>query len=181
MIGLEKEKVKLVSYEIEWELEFLREKEKLLKNIQEDIFKEYLVGIEHVGSTSIGIMSKPIIDVLVVINNYDKISTLILHKLAKMEYDLIAWDMKEEWMFLVKETDELTTHHLHCVQVGNKRHREYILFRDFLRSDKYWARQYEEVKKELSIKYKDDRRAYSVSKNNIINNILQKAQYQNRK
>ena len=64
--------VKLEAYNKNWKKEYQKE-EKILK----DILKDKIIEIEHVGSTSIeGLQAKPIIDILIVIKSFDKISEI---------------------------------------------------------------------------------------------------------
>lgn len=68
MIGLEKGKVILSEYDINWPLEF--EKEKI---VIQNTLTENEIRIEHIGSTSVeNICAKPIIDILVGINHFDE-------------------------------------------------------------------------------------------------------------
>ena len=60
--------VELVDYDENWQEEYKKE-EKLLK----DVLGEKIKEIHHIGSTSIpGLKAKPIIDILVVINDFDE-------------------------------------------------------------------------------------------------------------
>ena len=78
-LGLERKKVTLkTDYEL-WDKEYLHEKEILLKNAGRIIRK-----IEHVGSTSLHIKSKPILDIAVMIESKDDFEILrnIIEKLG---------------------------------------------------------------------------------------------------
>src|SRR4030042_5217166 len=67
VIGLKRKTLKLVPFNSEWENIFRNEKEKILHGI-----KDYIISIEHIGSTSIeNIYSKPIIDICISIKKYD--------------------------------------------------------------------------------------------------------------
>ena len=64
--------VELVDYDEKWQEEYKKE-EKLLKNVLGERIKE----IHHIGSTSIpGLKAKPIIDILVVISDFDEIQEI---------------------------------------------------------------------------------------------------------
>ena len=68
MLGLKRGTVALFPHETEWKVEAQRTIEKL-KNICGDA----IVDIAHVGSTSVkNIMAKPIVDIAVETENFDK-------------------------------------------------------------------------------------------------------------
>ena len=50
-----------------------------------------------------------------------------------------------------------------------------ILFRDYLINNPDELKAYENLKKELAIKFKDDRKSYTASKNEFITDIINKA------
>jgi GrpB-like predicted nucleotidyltransferase (UPF0157 family) len=65
MVGLSKNSVKLYPHSEEWSILFENEKIKVYNCI-----KEYVIDIQHVGSTSIrGMHAKPIIDIVVAIDD----------------------------------------------------------------------------------------------------------------
>lgn len=73
MIGLKRGTVKLVKHESDWKEIFEAE-----KNILNSLIKDYIIDIQHIGSTSIpGIDSKPIIDILIGIKSLDYISNIV--------------------------------------------------------------------------------------------------------
>lgn len=60
--------INLIPYDPSWLKEFESEKDKLLS-----LIGDIVVSIEHIGSTSIsGIHAKPIIDILIGMNNLEK-------------------------------------------------------------------------------------------------------------
>ena len=59
-IDVQKPVVNLIKYNPNWEMQFEYEKKRIL-----EILGDKVVGIEHIGSTSIkGIEAKPIIDIM---------------------------------------------------------------------------------------------------------------------
>lgn len=71
-MGLKRGMVLLNEYSDNWKNQYLLE-EVFLK----DKLKNYIIEIEHVGSTSIpGIKAKPIIDILIVIESLNKIDEI---------------------------------------------------------------------------------------------------------
>src|SRR3990172_1445876 len=58
---------KIVSYQSDWPIKFQAEKE-----ILQNVFRDKLLAIEHVGSTAIpGLSSKDIVDIAVMIGNHE--------------------------------------------------------------------------------------------------------------
>ena len=61
------------------------------------------------------------------------------------------------------------------MEPGSKRYIESILFRDYLRKNIWALEKYEVLKKDLAVKYADDRKKYTASKNEFINEIIKLA------
>jgi len=168
MIGLEKGKVLLSEYDINWPLEFENEK----KSIQNTL-TENEIRIEHIGSTSVeNLCAKPIIDILIGINHFDE-----GYKFASL-LEATGYAYKGEngipgRHFFVKGNPR--THHLHMVEMNSVFFRDHLLFRDYLRENPEEKEQYAELKKSMAVKYVDDREKYTDSKAEFIQNILQKA------
>lgn len=65
-------KVIVVPYDEKWKQEFERIKTELL-----GVLKNYVIAVEHVGSTSVeGLVAKPIIDIDVIIKDYNSFETV---------------------------------------------------------------------------------------------------------
>ncbi len=183
MLGLNHNEVRIVPYNKEWSKLFEKEKSLVLKELRNEIerFGEIAIDIEsisiiHVGSTSIKNMcAKPIIDIMLVLENFDWHTSIIPLALAPLGYQQIAWDISDGWLFLVKgikENKEITTHLYHIVERGSRKHKDYLLLRDFLNNDEQYAKEYKTVKKELAAKYQNDRPSYSKAKTEIVEKLL---------
>lgn len=69
LLGLGKSEVKLVPHNDEW-AEFFQQEKELLNSI----IGEFVLGIEHIGSTAIkGIYAKPIIDIVIGLKSLDDV------------------------------------------------------------------------------------------------------------
>ena len=168
-MGLKVGTVRLEDYNPEWKNSF-----ELEKIVLSNIFKDIALSIEHVGSTSIeGLSAKPIIDMLVIIKTFSDFET-VRYYFEKEPYS-IKLDSPEDEILIRKGDETNRTHFIHVVELGSDRQINTLLFRDYLRENKDAVLEYERLKKELAIKYADDRKMYTVSKNDFIQGILKKA------
>ena len=98
----------------------------------------YITDIEHIGSTSVvGLMSKPIIDILIGIPNQtnlddciDIISSLGFTYISKYENDI------PNRRFFILDINNKRTHHIHLVKKDTDWFKRHIAFRDELRKNK---------------------------------------------
>ena len=108
---------------------------------------DWIIGVEHVGSTSVaGMSAKPCIDLDVVIRDYS-VFDAVRDKLATIGYihegDL---GIKGREAFKYSDKPHLMTHHLYvCPRDSEELHR-HILFRDFLRKNPEAVKKYSRVK-----------------------------------
>ena len=106
-----------------------------------------IVGIEHVGSTSVkGLSAKPCVDLDVIIKDYSVFDEIV-KRLEVIGYihegDL---GIKDREAFKYTDKPHLMPHHLYvCPQYSAELHR-HITFRDFLRNNQDAIRKYSEVK-----------------------------------
>lgn len=105
-------------------------------------------------------------------------------KFEKLGYEhrpFVPEHTKEElkWQELyVKGPEAKRTHHAHVTVYENNYWKNDLLFRDYLRKNPARARQYTELKGEFAKKYADDRRAYTKSKEQFINETLEMARWE---
>ena len=131
LLGLNRNVVRLTSYRQEWKELFEQEKELL-----ESLIGEYVVDIQHIGSTAIeGIAAKPMIDVLIGLHSLDDVKKFDKHRLKKADiYHLgrVEIDGKEV-LAKFSDLEELTkTHVYHVVEYGGDWWQQHTLFRDYL-------------------------------------------------
>ena len=168
-MGLKVGTVRLEDYNPEWKNSF-----ELEKIVLSNIFKDIALSIEHVGSTAIeGLSAKPIIDMLVIIKTFSDFEN-VRYYFEKEPYS-IKLDSPEDEILIRKGDETNRTHFIHVVELGSDRQINTLLFRDYLRENKDAVLEYENLKKELAIKYADDRKMYTASKNDFIQGILKKA------
>ena len=167
-MGLAVGKVSLEPYNPKWAKDFAKEAKELKK-----IFGDK-VPIEHVGSTSVpGLSAKPIIDIAV---GLDKLSDFdqfrpVFEKLP--QYSIKEDSDPDEWL-VRKGGEENRTHFIHVIEKGSSRFKNYIKFREHLRSNPGDLKKYEDLKKDLATKYADDRKKYTAAKADFIAKILEK-------
>lgn len=169
-MGLSPKKVELVQYKSTWNTEFLKEKEAL-----DLLFKDDIVTIEHVGSTSIpNIKAKPIIDIVVGLKQFEY-GERYIEPLLELGYIFKGHLGKSRRYFFSKGNDIERTHHLHLVEFGDRNWKNQILFRDYLLANSDIAKEYNELKQLLEEKYSDDRTSYTDKKSKFVLEIISKA------
>ena len=169
MIGLKRGTVALQSHHAEWEVEFKNEKEKL-----KHVFEGVTLDIQHIGSTAIpGVSAKPIIDIGVFVNSFQDVETKIID-LEGLGY-IQKKENRPERMFFAKGSDEQRTHYLHIGEKGSSYVEDMILFRDYLISHPEVAKEYSDLKQDLTIRFAEQREVYTSKKEAFVNQILTKA------
>ena len=172
-MGLKVGTVTLEEYNSNWSKMFEEEKENLKK-----IFKDLAIEIEHIGSTSVeGLSAKPIIDVAVGVENlkdFDRIKDCF-----KEPYSVKEDSVADEILIRKRVGEDITTHLIHVMEVNEKRYQDTIKFRNYIRKHKDILMEYENLKKELAEKYADNRKMYTSSKNDFIQNLIKKAYKEN--
>ena len=118
---------------------------------------DFIIGIEHVGSTSVeGMWAKPCIDIDVVIKDYS-VFDAVVKSLADIGYihegDL---GVKGREAFKYSDKSHLMTHHLYVCSENSEELRRHITFRNFLRSNPEAVLKYSAVKKTAAELYPND-------------------------
>ena len=145
-------KVMVVPYDKAWKSAFEE-----IKSEIEAAIGDLIVGIEHVGSTSVeGLSAKPCIDMDVIIRDYT-VFDAVVEKLEAIGYihegDLGIQDREA---FRYSDKQHLQTHHLYvCPQDSQELHR-HVTFRDFLRSNPQAVKKYNSVKETEARLFPDD-------------------------
>ena len=148
MLGLKRGEVLLLKHQKEWEIEA----QKTIKNLKE-ILGDIIVDIQHIGSTSVPkILSKPIIDIAVAVNDFDDVLELENElKINGFYYIFIYVVLKDSMQWI-----------------------NYINFRDYLTENPAVAKEYEVLKLSLLNTVKD-RYEYTSGKHEFITYTLRKA------
>ena len=149
-------RVVVVPYKETWSSAF----EEIKKEIESAV-GELIIGIEHVGSTSVeGLSAKPCIDIDVIIKDYS-IFNSVVSKLEAIGYIHEGnLGIKDREAFRYEDKPHLQKHHLYvCPQQSEELHR-HIIFRDFLRANPEAAKRYGAVKEKAAQLFPDDIEKY---------------------
>ena len=149
-------KVIVVPYNETWKSDF----EEIKKEIEMAI-GHWIVGIEHVGSTSVeGLSAKPIIDIDVIIKDYSTFDAIV-SKLEAIGYIHEGnLGIKDREAFKYSDKPHLQQHHLYvCPQQSEELYR-HITFRDFLRSNPEAVKRYGAVKEKAAQLFPDNIEKY---------------------
>ncbi|MFD2629486.1 GrpB family protein [Oceanobacillus kapialis] len=161
--------VNLSEYKEEWESQYEYEKSRIM-----DVLGDEIVGIEHIGSTSIkGLKAKPIIDILVGVRDLITV-TNFMRPLNKISFEYVHKPELLDRRFFKKGSLETCTFHLHICEINSKEWEEKLIFRDYLRKHPQMAKQYASLKTELASKYTYDRQTYTKHKEPFIKYIIEK-------
>ena len=145
-------RVVVLPYDKAWKSAF----EEIKKELNAQI-GDLILGIEHVGSTSVeGLSAKPCIDIDVVIRDYS-VFDAVVQKLAAIGYihegDL---GIKDREAFKYSSKVHLMTHHLYVCPLYSQELHRHITFRDFLRCNAEAAKKYSQVKEKAAELHSDD-------------------------
>ena len=149
-------RVVVVPYDEAWKNAF----EEIKTEIEAEI-GALIIGIEHVGSTSVeGMSAKPCIDIDVIIKDYSVFGEIV-RKLGAIGYihegDLGIQDREA---FKYADKPHLMTHHLYvCPRDSEELHR-HIVFRDFLRKNSKAVKKYSRVKETAAQLFPDEIEQY---------------------
>ncbi|PAE31302.1 hypothetical protein CHI06_28635 [Bacillus sp. 7884-1] len=145
--------------------------EKLLKGI----LKDEIVDIFHIGSTSVPAVgyAKPIIDILIVVKNIEKID-LFNGELQRFGYEPKGENGITGRRYFPKG-NENRTHHLHIFQVGNENINAHLNFKEYLIKHPEDAKKYGEVKIELAKKFPENHYRYQDKKQEFVKELVLRA------
>ncbi|MBQ9807087.1 MAG: GrpB family protein [Clostridia bacterium] len=167
---MQTKRVVVVPYEEAWKTAF----EKIKNEIEAEI-GDLVLGIEHVGSTSVeGMSAKPCIDMDVIIKDYSVFDEIV-GKLGAIGYihegDL---GIRNREAFKYTNKPHLMKHHLYvCPQDSEELHR-HIIFRDFLRQNIEAVKEYSSVKEKAAELYPNDIDQYIAYKSPCIEELYKK-------
>jgi len=161
---------RILAWSEEWRKLYCEEQE-ILKRI----FKDHVVDIVHIGSTSIPTIgyAKPIIDILLVVNDIGIVDDYNEEMMA------LGYEPKGENGIVGRryfpKGKENRTHHLHIFQEGNCHIKTHIDFKNYLIKNPTEAQKYGELKLNLAKQFPNDHYQYQVGKQQFTNEIVRKA------
>ena len=160
-------KVVVLPYDRTWQSDF----EEIKREI-EGAIGDLIVGIEHVGSTSVeGMSAKPIIDIDVIIQDNTAFDAVV-RRLKAIGYihegDL---GIKDREAFNYSNKPHLRQHHLYvCPQQSEELHR-HITFRYFLANNPEAVKKYSAVKEKAAQLFPDNIEKYIAYKSPCIEEL----------
>ena len=149
-------RVVVVPYDERWESAFEE-----IKKEAEAAIGDIILGIEHIGSTSVkGLSAKPCIDMDVIIKDYSVFDEVV-KKLEAIGYIHEGnLGIKDREAFKYTDKPHLMAHHLYvCPQNSAELHR-HITFRDFLRGNDMAAEKYSLIKEKAAELFPNDINGY---------------------
>lgn len=165
-------KVVVLPYDRAWKSAFEDIKAEI-----ENALGELIIGIEHVGSTSVeGMSAKPCIDLDVVIEDYSVFNAVVA-KLASIDYihegDL---GIKDREAFKYSDKPHLMLHHLYVCPKDSEELRRHIAFRDYLRSNPEAVKKYSAVKEKAAELFPNDIDGYIKYKSPCIEELYKECE-----
>lgn len=159
--------VELHPHNPEWVSKFEREKTRILEALGDKT-----LAIEHIGSTSInGLAAKPIIDIMVGVDNLNQVADWI-PLLLDIKYEYVPKPECIDRRFFRKGPWGQGICHLHICEHDSTEWQDKILFREYLRLHPEAVREYAFLKEELAHVHKLDRHAYTERKGPFIRRII---------
>jgi GrpB-like predicted nucleotidyltransferase (UPF0157 family) len=136
------DRVELVDHDPSWAELYEQEAARL-----RPIFDGLLVGIEHIGSTSVpGLCAKPIVDVLVGLRELELTDEQIA-AMGELGYLFLGEHGLPGRLFFRKNP---RTHHVHVVEHRGEHWVRQLTFRDTLRADEEERKRYDAFKRRLA-------------------------------
>ena len=167
-LGLEPGVVRLVDYDARWPTLFAAEEERIRSHC-----RPLTLRLEHVGGTSIpGMCTKPVLDIAAA------------HPRAASIDDYVALFARASYQYRGEAglpgrhyfcRGEPRAYHVHLVEEDSSLWRDYIAFRDYLRTHGDICGQFADVKRVLAARFAKDREAYTNAKSLHVQDILRRA------
>lgn len=160
-------RVLVLPYDPKWKSDFENIKQEIV-----NVIGDLIVGVEHVGSTSVdGLSAKPCIDIDVVIKDYSVFDDVV-DKLGAIGYiheGNLGIEDRDAFKYLDKP--HLETHHLYVCPQQSKELYRHITFRDFLRRTPEAVKKYSAVKEKAAQLFPYDIEKYIAYKSPCIEEL----------
>jgi len=164
--GREKREIVIVDYDSGWPARYQLERDRVHRALGVSALR-----IEHVGSTAVpGLAAKPIVDLLVTVENPDD-ETATAPALEAAGYELRVREPGHR-MFRSPERDV----HVHVWGYSDPEVTRLLLFRGRLRRSRADRDSYEQLKRELAAREWADMNEYADAKGALIEAILARAE-----
>ncbi|MDA3935525.1 MAG: GrpB family protein [Actinomycetota bacterium] len=171
------ERVEVVDYDPAWPALFEAEAARLAAFFPPGS----LQSVEHVGSTAVpGLAAKPIIDILVGVDDFDLILDQVAPAMEQAGYDyFFRPDFGDDgprypW-FIGRDSSGVRVSHIHVALIDDLSQWNRVVFRDYLRDHEDAALEYAALKRDLAARFADDREAYTLAKTTFIGQAVARA------
>ncbi|WP_318849322.1 GrpB family protein [Chryseobacterium sp. JV558] len=167
--------VVLVDHNPDWKHLYQKEKQKIVARLG----KEIILRIEHFGSTSISwIKAKPYIDIIIEVPKSLLFSEEVIDGFENIGYQYFKVPERGNitaYMSFAKGYNldgiEAQIYHIHVCSKENAMLCQ-IAFRDYLNANEAYAKEYEILKMTLAAKFKNDRGAYVLGKDDFVSKTM---------
>ncbi|KLK88843.1 hypothetical protein SZ63_04360 [Methanoculleus sediminis] len=158
--------VRVVDYDPAWP-DLFRTEARLL----EDILKDNLVAIFHIGSTSVpGLRAKPIIDIMPVVHDIKQVDECS-RQFRALGYEAMG-ELGIPGRRYLRKGGENRTHQIHAFQYDNVQNiLRHLAFRDYLRCHPEISHAYAALKSELAARYPGDIGGYCNGKDGFVKHV----------
>lgn len=170
LLGLSRGTVKLVPYTPAWTELYEQEKAQL-----HSALGTRALDIQHIGSTAVpGLAAKPVLDIGVAVADLKVICTVI-EEMFSLGYRYFGDQKQRGDHFFAKGPNDSQSCFVHMVESTDSAWQDFLRFRDYLRAHPKYRDQYMKLKDCMAKRHSQDRRAYTESKAELIQEILTKA------
>ena len=167
-MSLKKGIVHLEEYNYKWK-DMYKEEEKRLK----ELLKDNVIEIMHIGSTSIeGLCAKPVIDIMVTVKHLEDVKKFKHLFIADLGYDFRDDGGVRDEYLVRKGSEDARTHFIHIIEENSERYENFVYFKRYLETHSKSINEYKNLKEKLKDEYSNDRKSYTASKNDFIQNII---------
>jgi GrpB-like predicted nucleotidyltransferase (UPF0157 family) len=167
--------IEFVAYDPAWPQLFAQERTLLMDYLE----RESIVDIAHFGSTAVlGLSAKPIIDIVLKTPDLESARDVLPSKLATLGYLYWRDDPSIERLYFVKGMPPhgaRRTHHLHVIAPDGALWRQ-VAFARYLIDHPETAAEYEALKADLALRFRNNRGAYTDGKADFIASVMAKIQ-----
>lgn len=145
---------------------FVSEKQRLLSFLPDTLI------VEHVGSSAVGIGGKNIIDILIGVSDQDEM--LRIRDILKENGYFEGHDSHGDRIFLASSKNETGDgdFHIHIYPITCNSYKDFILLRDFLKSNPEKSKEYYNKKIEFANKAGFNRQKYKTLKSQYLTKLL---------
>ena len=171
------ERIEVVDYDPVWPALFEAECARLAVHFPAGSIRR----VEHVGSTAVpGLAAKPIIDILVGVDDLGFVVELVAPAMEEAGYDyFFRPELGDEgprypW-FIGRNAFGARVSHIHVALIDDASQWDRVVFRDYLRGHVDAQREYAQLKRDLASRYPDDREAYTRAKTVFITEAVTRA------